>query len=267
LTSLRNRTTISVSINTEMSRAMNANVKRVALVTGGSRGIGAAIVQRLASDGIDVAFTYASNGNAADRTVTQVFEAGGRAKAYAADAADPGAIRTVVQQVVANYGRLDILVANAGIMMAGPPEDVTVDAFDRLMAVNVRGVFFAATAAAQAMRDAGRIISIGSCLAERSAGPGTTAYTLTKAALIGMTRGLAHDFAPKGITVNLVHPGPTDTDMNPANSERAAKQRAKIALGRYGLADEVASAVVYLASPAASFITGAALAVDGGFAA
>jgi NAD(P)-dependent dehydrogenase (short-subunit alcohol dehydrogenase family) len=246
---------------------MTSNSKRVALVTGGSRGIGAAIVRRLAADGVAVAFTYTTNNSAADHTVTQVFEAGGRAKAYAADAGDTDAIQDVVRQVVADFGRLDILVANAGIMMAGPPEDVTVDAFDRLMAVNVRGVFFAATAAAQVMSEGGRIVSIGSCLAERSAGPGTTAYTLSKAALVGMTRGLAHDFAPRGITVNLVHPGPTDTDMNPATSERAVRQRTKIALGRYGSADEIASAVAYLVSPAASFVSGASLAVDGGFAA
>jgi NAD(P)-dependent dehydrogenase (short-subunit alcohol dehydrogenase family) len=246
---------------------MTSNSKRVALVTGGSRGIGAAIVRRLAADGVDVAFTYMTNVGAADQAVTQVFEAGGRAKAYAADAGDTDAIQDVVRRVVADFGRLDILVANAGIMMAGSPESVTVDAFDRLMAVNVRGVFFAATAAAQVMPEGGRIVSIGSCLAERSAGPGTTAYTLSKAALVGMTRGLAHDFAPRGITVNLVHPGPTDTDMNPATSERAAKQRTKIALGRYGSADEIASAVAYLANPVASFITGATLSVDGGFAA
>jgi NAD(P)-dependent dehydrogenase (short-subunit alcohol dehydrogenase family) len=246
---------------------MTSNSKRVALVTGGSRGIGAAIVQRLAAEGVEVAFTYTTNAGAADQAVTQVFEAGGRAKAYAADAGDTNAIQDVVRRVVADFGRLDILVANAGIMVGGPPEDVTVDAFDRLMAVNVRGVFFAATAAAQIMSEGGRIVSIGSCLAERSAGPGTTAYTHSKAALVGITRGLAHDFAPRDITVNLVHPGPTDTDMNPATSERAARQRTKIALGRYGSADEIASAVAYLVSPAASFVSGATLAVDGGFAA
>jgi 3-oxoacyl-[acyl-carrier protein] reductase len=246
---------------------MTSNSKRVALVTGGSRGIGAAIVRRFAADGIEVAFTYTTNAGSADQAVTQVFEAGGRAKAYAADAGDTDAIQDVVRQVVADFGRLDILVANAGIMVSGPPEDVTVDAFDRLMAVNVRGVFFAATAAAQVMSEGGRIVSIGSCLAGRVPGPATTAYTLSKAALVGMTRGRAHDFAPRDITVNLVHPGPTDTDMNPATSERAARQRTKIALGRYGSADEIASAVAYLVSPAASFVSGATLAVDGGFAA
>jgi NAD(P)-dependent dehydrogenase (short-subunit alcohol dehydrogenase family) len=246
---------------------MTSNSKRVALVTGGSRGIGAAIVRRLAADGVEVAFTFTTNAVSADQAVSQVFEAGGRAKAYAADAGDTDAIQDVVRRVVADFGRLDILVANAGIMVGGPPEDVTVDAFDRLMAVNVRGVVFAATAAAQVMSEGGRIVSIGSCLAERSAGPGTTAYTLSKAALVGMTRGLAHDFAHRDITVNLVHPGPTDTDMNPATSERAARQRTKIALGRYGSADEIASAVAYLVSPAASFVSGATLAVDGGFAA
>ncbi|MXQ14656.1 SDR family NAD(P)-dependent oxidoreductase [Microvirga makkahensis] len=246
---------------------MTESINRVAVVTGGSRGIGAAIVRRLASKGVHVAFTYANNGGAAERTMAEVREAGGSAKAYAADAGDASAIQDVVHRVSSETGRLDIMVANAGIMLAGPPGDVSIDAFDRLMAVNVRGVFFAATAAARVMPEGGRIISIGSCLAERSAGPGTTAYTLTKAALVGMTRGLAYDFAPRGITVNLVHPGPTDTDMNPAASERAAQQRTKIALGRYGSADEIASAVAYLASPAASFITGAALAVDGGFAA
>jgi NAD(P)-dependent dehydrogenase (short-subunit alcohol dehydrogenase family) len=246
---------------------MTSNSKRVALVTGGSRGIGAAIVRRLAADGVEVAFTFTTNAVSADQAISQVFEAGGRAKAYAADAGDTDAIQDVVRRVVADFGRLDILVANAGIMVGGPPEDVTVDAFDRLMAVNVRGVFFAATAAAQVMSEGGRIVSIGSCLAERSAGPGTTAYTLSKAALVGMTRGLAHDFAHRDITVNLVHPGPTDTDMNPATSERAARQRTKIALGRYGSADEIASAVAYLVSPAASFVSGATLAVDGGFAA
>ncbi|MCB8822927.1 SDR family NAD(P)-dependent oxidoreductase [Microvirga rosea] len=237
---------------------MASNSKCVALVTRGSGGIGAAIVRCLAAGGVDVvAFTYTTSNGAADQPVAQVLEADGRAKADAVDAGNADAIRNVVCQVTRDFGHLDILVANAGIIMAGPPEDATVDAFNRLMAVNARSVFFTATAAAQVMPEGSRIVSFGSGLAERSAGPGTTTDTLTKAAPVGTTRGLAHDFAPRGVTVNLVHPGPTDTDMNPATSERATRQRTKIALNRCGSADEIASAVANLASPAASFVTGA----------
>jgi len=237
---------------------------RVALVTGGSRGIGAAIARRLAADGADVALTYASGAQAAAGVVAQIEAGGGRARAYAVDAADAQAVRAGVERVAADFGRLDVLVNNAGIFLAGPLEAFPPEAFERTFAVNVRAVFVASQAAARHMGEGGRIISIGSNLAEHAAAPGMTAYAASKAALVGLTKGLARDLGPRGITVNLVQPGSTDTDMNPADGEHAEAQRSRMAIPRYGDPGNIAALVAYLAGDEGRFATGAAFTVDGG---
>ncbi|NED94697.1 3-oxoacyl-ACP reductase FabG [Phytoactinopolyspora alkaliphila] len=240
---------------------------KVALVTGGSRGIGAAIATRLAHDGADVALTYhTAAGKAAD--VAAKLEAdGGRALALEADSADPGSVVESVTRTVEELGSLDILVANAGIFAYGELADVTLDELDRMLAIHVRGVFLAAQAAAAHMTDGGRIISIGSCFAERVPTPGVTLYSMTKSALTGLTKGLARDLGPRGITANVVHPGPTDTDMNPADSPEAETERAFTALGRYGTGSDIAGMVSFLAGPDGDWVTGASFAVDGGYTA
>lgn len=230
---------------------------KAALVTGASRGIGAAIAKALAAAGADVAITYSASPDKAEAVVKDI---GGKAFAIQADSADAKAVQDAVAQTAKTFGRFDILVNNAGIVTA---ED-TLENIDKVLAVNTRAPYVAALAAAELMKDGGRIITIGSCLGENVRQPGITLYSMSKAAMTGMTRGLARDLGPRGITVNVVQPGPIDTDMNPADGEAAASQVALTALGRYGRPREIADTVVFLASPAASYITGAQIGVDGG---
>lgn len=237
---------------------------KVALVTGGSRGIGAAIATRLASEGADVVITYVKGAEQARGVVSEIEKAGGRARAVAADSADPAAVKRAVDETVSAFGRLDILVNNAGIAILKPFEDYTLDDYDQTMAVNTRSAFLASQAAAPSLGEGGRIITIGSCLAEQVHSPNLTLYSMSKSALIGLTKGLARDLGPRGITVNVVHPGPTDTDMNPANGDHADEQRSQMAIPRYGTPAQVAGVVAYLASPEAQYVTGAGFTVDGG---
>lgn len=233
---------------------------KVALVTGASRGIGAAIALHLARAGADVALTYSASPDKAEAIAKQIKALGRRALTIKADAADAAAVKDAVAQTAKAFSRLDILVSNAGIVTPGNSlEDI-----DRILAVNTRAPYVAALAAAEAMGEGGRIITIGSCLGENVRFPGITLYSMSKAAMSGMTRGLARDLGSRGITVNVVQPGPIDTDMNPANGDSAAGQRMLTALGRFGQADEIAATVAFLASPAAAYITGAQIAVDGG---
>ncbi len=238
-----------------------------ALVTGGSRGIGAAIVKRLAREGADVAFTYVSKPDQAQETVKAAQALGVRATAIQADSSDADAVAAAVEQTVVEFGGIDILVNNAGIGVFGPLEETTLKDFDRTFAVNVRAVFGAAKAAAKHMKEGGRIITIGSCNAERMPFAGGATYAMSKAALVGLVKGLARDLGPRGITVNNVQPGPVDTDMNPAEGEFAEMLKKLMALPRYGSTDEIAGMVAYLASPEAGFVTGASLTIDGGFTA
>lgn len=245
-----------------MSKALH---DKVALVTGGSRGIGAAIALRLAADGADVAFTYQRNHERAAGVVEKIKESGRRAVAIAADSADPLAVRAAVEQTADAFGRLDVLVNNAGVGILKPLAEAGVDEFDVTMAVNVRAAFVAAQAAVPYMSAGGRIVNIGSNVAERTVFPGFSMYTTSKAALVGLTKALGRELGPRAITVNLVHPGATDTELNPADGPDAAAQTALTALGRYAAPAEVAAMVAYLAGPEAAYITGAALTVDGGF--
>jgi 3-oxoacyl-[acyl-carrier protein] reductase len=243
---------------------MKALSGKMALVTGGSRGIGAAIAKRLAEEGADVAITYAKGVVAAAKVVTEIEALGQRGLAIAADSADPEAVRRAVHETVAGLGRLDILVNNAGVFPFGPFEEVSLTEFDRTMAIHARAAFVAAQAAQQHMTKGGRIISIGSNLGERVPHAGVSLYAMSKSALIGFTRGLARDLGQRGITVNLVQPGSTDTDMNPSDSESAEGQRNLTALGHFGAAADVAATVAHLASDAARQITGASILIDGG---
>ncbi|MDO7898325.1 3-oxoacyl-ACP reductase family protein [Pseudomonas citrulli] len=240
---------------------------KVALVQGGSRGIGAAIVKRLAADGAAVAFTYVSSAAKAEELQHSITAAGGKALAIKADSADADAIRNAVAATVEAFGGLDILVNNAGVLAMGPLEEFSLEDFDRTLAINVRSVFVATQAAARHMTDSGRVINIGSTNADRMPFVGGAAYAMSKSALVGLTKGLARDLGPRGITVNNVQPGPVDTDMNPADSDFASSLMALMAIGRYGNVDEIASFVAYLAGPEAAYITGASLTIDGGFGA
>jgi 3-oxoacyl-[acyl-carrier protein] reductase len=237
---------------------------KVALVTGGSRGIGAAVVRRLAGQGAAVAFTYHRSEERARAVASEVEAAGGRALAIRADNRDAAAVEAAVDRVLEAFGRLDILVNNAGVFDVAPIDELTLDRFDRTVEVNVRAVFAASRAAARVLPEGGRIISIGSNLAQRVPAPGISLYALSKAALVGFTKGLARDLGARGITVNVVHPGSTDTDMNPADGESADLQRGLMAIPRFNEADDVAGLVAWLAGPQGRALTGSELLVDAG---
>jgi 3-oxoacyl-[acyl-carrier protein] reductase len=237
---------------------------KVALVTGGSRGIGAAIALRLARDGADVAVTYLSSAERATEVVRAIEKEGRRGLAVQADSADPAAVAAAVDRTAAELGGLDVLVNNAGVFPYGPFEKVSTEELDRTMAIHVRAVFAAAQAASPHLGPGGRIISIGSNLAERVSRPGVALYAMSKAALTGLTRGLARELGPRGITVNVVQPGSTDTDMNPADGPGADTQRSLTALGDFQTADDVAATVAHLAGEGGRTITGTALLVDSG---
>jgi 3-oxoacyl-[acyl-carrier protein] reductase len=237
---------------------------KAALVTGGSRGIGAAIAKRLAADGASVAITYTKGAEAAQSVVATIQQAGGKAIAIQADAADANAVKAAVEKAVATFGRLDVLVNNAGTAIPRPFEETPLEELDRVIDVNVRGVFLTTQAALKHLKDGGRIINIGSCLGERMMTPGLVAYSATKGAVKMFTQGLARELGDRAITVNNVQPGPIDTELNPAASEWATPQIANTVLKRYGTVDEVAALVAFLAGPDSSYITGANLTVDGG---
>jgi 3-oxoacyl-[acyl-carrier protein] reductase len=239
-------------------------VNRVALVTGGSRGIGAAIAKRLSTDGARVAITYAKDASAASAVVKAIERDGGEAIAIRADAADVEAVKGAVEETVATFGRLDVLVNNAGTAIPNTFEETTFDEMDRMIDINVRGTLAATQAALKHMQSGGRIIMIGSAAGERVVVPGLVAYAATKGAVKMFTQGLSREVGSRGITVNNIQPGPIDTDLNPAKGEWAVPQKAATALDRYGHADEVAALVAFVAGPESSYITGANLTVDGG---
>lgn len=237
---------------------------RVALVTGGSRGIGAAIAKRLAADGANVVITFSRGAEPAAAVVKEIEQLGGKAIAIQADATNSAAVQAAVDKTARTFGRLDILVNNAGTAIPKPFEETTLEELDQVINLNVRGVFVATQAALKHMKDGGRIISIGSCVGERCLTPGLVPYSATKAAVKLFTQALSREVGARGITVNNVQPGPIDTDLNPASGDWAAPQIANTALRRYGTVEEVAALVAFVASPEASYITAASLTVDGG---
>lgn len=237
-----------------------------ALVTGGSRGIGAAIVNRLASEGADVAFTFSSSPDRANDTAKAAQAHGVRAIAMQSDSADAKAVVAAVERTVSELGGIDILVNSAGVLSLGPIDDFKLSDFDRTIAINVRAVFVATQAAVKHMKEGGRIINIGSANAERIPFQGGAVYAMSKSALQGLVQGLARDLGARGITINNVQPGPINTEMNPDKGEFAEMLKKQfMALPRYGTAEEIAGMVAYLASPEAGFVTGASLTIDGGF--
>lgn len=237
---------------------------KVALVTGGSRGIGAAIARALAAEGAAVAVTYGHSAAKADSLVREIIPAGGQALAIQADGRDAAAVEAAVEKTAATFGGLDILVNNAGIFEAGPIAEFPLEAFDRTMDINVRAVFVASRAAAQHLRNGGRIINIGSNLAQRVPFPGISVYSASKAALIALTKGWARDLGEREITVNVVHPGSTETDMNPSDGPTSDAQRSLMAIRRYSEPHDVANLVRWLAGPEARSVTGAEFVIDNG---
>lgn len=237
---------------------------KVALVTGGSRGMGAAIAKRLAREGAIVALTYGKSEAKARAVAEEIEGAGGRVLVIQADARDTDAVKDSVEAVVAEFGRLDLLVNNAGVLDVADISELDLERYEHTMDINVRAVFVATKAAAVHMGADGRIIHIGSNLASRVPWPGISLYAMSKAALVGFTKGLARDLGPRGITVNVVHPGSTDTDMNPADGDLSDNQRALRAIEKYNDPSEVAALVAWLASTEARSVTGAELTIDGG---
>jgi 3-oxoacyl-[acyl-carrier protein] reductase len=245
----------------------NALSGKVALVTGGSRGIGAAIAHRLAADGAAVALTYASSKDRAEAVVSAIEAEGGRAVAVHADSGNAEDIAAAVAETARAYGGLDILVGNAGVGVFGAAGELPIEEIDRAIDVNVRGIVVGVREALKHLPEGGRIITIGSINADRIPFPGGAVYAMTKAAVAGLTRGLARELGPRGITVNNVQPGPIDTEMNPSGGPNAPTMLGAMALDRFGTAQEIAAMVSYLAGPEAGFVTGASLDIDGGFAA
>lgn len=237
---------------------------KVAFVTGGSRGIGAAIVKRLAAEGAKVTFTYVNGKTQAEALVKELSEKGLIAVALQSDNAREGAVSAAIDQAIEHYGKLDILVNSAGVYVGKAFEEHTTEDYDYVMNVNVKSVFEACLTASRKMEQGGRIVTIGSCMADRAAVPQATLYAASKSALSGFTRGLSRDLGPKGITVNLIQPGPVDTDMNPSTSEFSDFQRGMMAIPKYGRPEHIADAVAFLASPVNSYTTGSVITIDGG---
>jgi 3-oxoacyl-[acyl-carrier protein] reductase len=248
-----------------MEKTMSKKLEgKIALVTGGSRGIGAAIAKRLAADGASVAITFAKDASAASAVVKAIELDGGKAVAIQADAADAEAVKSAVEKTVATFGQLDVLVNNAGTAIPKTFEETTLDEMDRVLNINIRGVFVATHAALKHMKSGARIIMIGSSVGERNHMPGLVPYSATKGAVKMFTQGLSREVGGRGITVNNIQPGPIDTDLNPASGDWAVPQKAATALDRYGSVDEVAALVAFVAGPESSYITGSNLTVDGG---
>lgn len=244
---------------------MSTLSNKVALVTGGSRGIGAGIVKRLAAEGADIAFTYVSGAEKANQLVAEIEKTGRKAIAIQADSANAAAVESAVEKTVATLGKLDILVNSAGILVLGAPDAISLEDFDKTINVNVRSAFVAIKAASKYLTKGGRIINIGSINADSMPFQGGGVYAMSKAAIQGMTRGFARDLGPLGITINNIQPGPVNTDMNPENGEFADYLKNFLSVGRYGQVEEIAGLAAYLAGPEAGYINGASLNIDGGF--
>lgn len=243
---------------------MNRLENKIAFITGGGRGMGAAISKRLAEEGATVVLTYSKSKEKAEAVAAEINAKGGHANAVEADSIDPKALTNAIHKTITELGPIDILINNAGIYVGKEFESHTLEDYEEIMAINVRAVYVAALAVAPKMPRNGRIITIGSNMAENALGPQTTLYTMSKAALAGFTRGLARDLGAKGITVNLVQPGPINTDMNPSDTELADFLRSRMALSEYGTGEDIAGLVAYLASEEGKYITGTAITIDGG---